>query len=107
MIDDTLRSLESRIHSSSLDAETRSSLEALISQLKTEIDKLEDEEQAESIAAHTESGAREALRSERDEDLFSHALDGMQKSVRRFEASYPDLTRVVNGICQQLSNLGI
>jgi hypothetical protein len=107
MIDDTLRSLESRIQSSSLDPEARASLEGLISQLKAEIDKLEDEEQAESIAAHTDSGAREALRSDPDEDLLSHTLEGMRKSARRFEANYPDLTSVVNSICQQLSNLGI
>jgi hypothetical protein len=107
MIDDTLRSLENRIDSSSLDPQSRASLEDLIARLKAEIDKLDDEEQAESVIAHTAAGAREALRSEKDDDLLSHTLEGMRKSVRRFEASYPDLTGVVNTICQQLSNLGI
>ena len=107
MIDDTLRSLEARIQSPTLDPDTRASLQELVEQLKTEIDKLEDAEQAESVVAHTAAGAREALRVDKDDDLLSHTLEGMQKSVRRFEASFPDLTKVVNSICQQLRNLGI
>lgn len=64
-------------------------------------------EQAESIAGFTESGAREALRSQPDPELLDTSLDGLRKSVREFEASHPKLTEVVNAICHQLSNLGI
>ena len=108
MIDETLNTLERRIENATgLAGETRASLQALVADLRREVDKLEDADQAESIAAHTDTGAREALRAEPDADLFSHAMDGMQKSVRRFEASHPELTGIVNGICQHLSNLGI
>ena len=108
MIDDTLNTLEHRIqHAQNLDGTTRRSLEALLGELRREVDKLGNTEQAESVAAHTAAGAREALREERDEDLFSHTLEGMRKSVRQFEVSHPDLTAVVNNICQHLSNLGI
>ena len=108
MIDDTLRSLEQRIQSAeTLDVDSRAQLQELVLKLRAEVDHLENEEQAESILANADSGAREALRQERDEDLFHHALEGMEKSVRGFSASHPDLAGVVNGICQQLSNLGI
>lgn len=108
MIDDTLNKLEARLkHSHNLSERNRRELEALVKELRREIDLLDDEERAESIAAFTESSAREALRDEKDEDLLDLSLQGLDKSTRQFEASHPKLTSVVNNICHQLSNLGI
>ena len=108
MIDDTLRSLEQRIQEAeSLDVDARAQLQELVLKLRKEVDQIDNPEQAESIVANADSGTREALRKEQDEDLLHHALEGMEKSVRGFSASHPDLAGVVNGICQQLSNLGI
>ncbi len=110
MIHNTLQKIESRLAASStLSAETRGALEALLRDLRREIDSLEGDraEEAESIAAFTEASAREALRDQQDQDLLDLSIHGLHRSVRHFEASHPKLTQVVNGICQQLSNLGI
>jgi len=108
MIEDTLHKLEARLKKSkNLTAENRLALQDLIQNLRLQIDDLEDEDSAESIAGFTEASTREALRENQDQDLLDVALDGLQKSTREFEASHPKLTSVVNNICQQLSNLGI
>ena len=108
MIEDTLHKLENRLkQSKNLNPENRKALQKLVNELRTEIDQLDDDERAESIAGFTENSAREALRKEQDQDLLDIALDGLHKSTRDFEVSYPKLTAVVNNICQQLSNLGI
>jgi hypothetical protein len=110
MIHDTLQKIELRLAASeTLSDENRAALETLLKDLRTEIDTLSGDrvEEAESIAAFTESSAREALRTKQDPDLLEASIQGLQRSVRHFEASHPDLTQVVNGICQQLSNLGI
>lgn len=110
MILDTLKKIEARLNASAtLSDESRAVLEALLGDLRREIGSLPHEraEEAESIAAFTESSAREALRETRDPDLLDAALHGLRTSVRHVEASHPKLTEVVNGICQQLSNLGI
>jgi len=108
MVEDTLKKLEQRLASSeSLSDEARDSLRSLVEELRAEIEQIEDSEQAESIAAFTESSAREALRSAQDEDLLELSMQGLRSSTRSFEASHPKLVTVVNGICQQLSSLGI
>ena len=108
MIDDTLAKLEARLRDSdNLSDENRQALEALVKELKSEIDTLEDRDSADSIAGFSEGGAREALRRETDPDLLDLNLQGLQRSARSFEASHPKLVSVVNSLCQQLSNLGI
>lgn len=110
MIHETLKKIDARLAASpTLSGENREALEALLSELRHEIDQLKGDraEEAESLAAFTEAGAREALRAQQDPDLLDLSLTGMRRSVRHFEVSHPQLTQVVNGICQQLSNLGI
>jgi len=108
MIDDTLQKLEARIaHAEHLSPENRESLNSLLAELRQEVQTLQDTEHAESITGFADHSTREALRSQPDAELRDHAISGLQKSVRNFEASHPSLTAVVNGICQQLSNLGI
>lgn len=108
MIEDTLHKLEQRLESSeNLTPESRQALQNLVSELRREIATLEDSERAESIAGFTDNSTREALRTEKDEDLLDLSLQGLKSSTREFEVSHPSLTSVVNSICQQLSNLGI
>lgn len=108
MIDDTLNKLDNRLkHSENLSEKSRRELETLVKELRKEINALDDEERAESIAGFTESSTREALRNEKDEDLLDLSLQGLEKSTREFEASHPKLMAVVNNLCHQLSNLGI
>ncbi len=110
MIHNTLEKIETRLAAApTLSGENRQALESLLRELRTEIDALEGGrvEEAESIAAFTESSTREALRVSRDEDLLNLSIHGLQRSVRHFEVSHPKLTQAVNGICHQLSNLGI
>jgi hypothetical protein len=108
MIEDTLTQLENRLRQSdNLSPENREALQTLVQDLRKQIDELDDEDQAESIAGFSESTAREALRRETDQDLLDLNLEGLQKSARHFEASHPDLISVVNNLCHQLSSLGI
>lgn len=110
MIHDTLHKIEARLaEAETLTPETRAALETLLAELKTEIAAVDQNlsEAAESIAGFTESSTREALRRQQDPDLLDASLDGLRRSVREFELSHPKLTEVVNGICQQLSNIGI
>lgn len=110
MIQDTLQKIEQRLATSTnLSPENRNALEALVKDLRQEVESLNrnQPEQADSIAGFTEASTREALRTHQDPDLLDLSLNGLQQSVREFEISHPHLTSVVNGICQQLSNLGI
>ncbi len=108
MIEDTLEKLEARLAAAeTLTEEQRNSLQTLVSELRSEIDALEDDDHADRIAGFTEAGAKEALREQTDMDLLDVNLDGLRKSVRHFEASHPALISVVNNVCRQLSSLGI
>ena len=110
MLNDTLSKIEQRLsQAENLKPENRAALEELLATLRSEIEAVssESDEKADSIAGFTESSAREALRAKQDQDLLDLSLDGLRKSVRDFETSHPELTRVVNAICHQLSNLGI
>ncbi len=110
MIQETLKKIDERLAASpTLSPENRAALEQLLQDLRREIDAMDDEqaEQAESIAGFTAASAREALRQSRDPDMLEYSIEGLRRSVREFELSHPKLTQVVNGICHQLSNLGI
>lgn len=110
MIQDTLRKIETRLQEApNLPPETRVALESLLNDLKEEVSVLSEDRQeaVESIAGFTDSSTREALRQTQDPDLLDVSLDGLKRSVRDFELSHPKLTDIVNGICHQLSDLGI
>ena len=105
MIHDTLNNIERRLQeSTNLQPENRSALEEMLAQLRSEIEEMrEDEsEQADSI-----TGFAEALRDKQDKELLALNLSGLEKSVRDFEVSHPQLTSVVNSICKALSDIGI
>jgi queuine/archaeosine tRNA-ribosyltransferase len=108
MIDDTLAKLDRRLQDAqNLSDENRAAMLALVTELRQEIETLEDADSADSIAGFTEGGAREALRNQTDADLLELNLQGLQRSAQSFQTSHPKLISVVNSLCQQLSNLGI
>ena len=110
MIKETLRRIEANIaENTTLPEERKHELITLVDQLKSEIEQLETthSEDAGSIASYTESSVREATRSEPDDVLLQHTLDGLSLSVRRFEVSHPTLMGVINTISQVLSGSGI
>lgn len=110
MVDETLAKIEARIRASeSLSPERKGELLELLGQLRREVGALPpaDADAARSITGFTEVSAHEATRQRRDPKRLRHALDGLRASVTEFEESHPNLVRIVNSICNTLSNLGI
>ena len=110
MINETVKRIEKNIaENETMTGERKNELMSLVGQLKDEINQLETthQEAAGSIASYAESSVREAVRSEPDDLLLKHSLDGLSLSVRRFEVSHPTLIDVINTIGQVLTGSGI
>jgi len=77
--------------------------------LRTEVSHLSkiDAEDAQSIAGFTEVSIHEAIREDKNPQLLKLSLKGLSTSVKSFENSHPKLARIVNSICNSLSNIGI
>ena len=110
MVEETITQIEERIKkANSLNDERKRELLDLLSTLRTEVSHLSktDAEDAQSIAAFTEVSIHEAIREEKNPKLLDLSLKGLSTSVKRFENSHPKLVRIVNSICDTLSNIGI
>lgn len=109
-MDETLDRIEARIRAAeSLSPERKRELLALLEQLRREVGALPpvQQEQARSVTGFAEVSTHEATRARHNPKLLAHALEGLRASVSEFEQSHPNLVRVVNAICNTLSNLGI
>lgn len=110
MIDDTLAKIQQRLESTAhLPPEKRRELLDLMAQLKTEIADVarNDPDQARSITGFTELSAHEATRQAPSAATMRNAIEGLESTVKGFEAAHPKLTAVVNRLAESLSNLGI
>jgi hypothetical protein len=110
MVEETITQIEARIKKAkSIDDERKKELLDLLSTLKTEVSKLSKTaaEDAQSITGFTEVSIHEAIREEKNPQLLDVSLRGLSTSVKRFENSHPKLVRIVNSICNTLSNIGI
>ncbi|HEX2955470.1 MAG TPA: DUF4404 family protein [Chitinispirillaceae bacterium] len=109
MIYETIKRIEKEIETNVTDDKEKKELLDLIDNLKLEIESLKDThgDTIRSITTFTEAGIFEGTREERDEELFQHAVKGMQLSVREFEVSHPKLTNIINAIGNTLNNIGI
>jgi hypothetical protein len=110
MVEETITQIEARIKKAkSIDDERKKELLDLLSTLKTEVSKLSKTaaEDAQSTTGFTEVSIHEAIREEKNPQLLDVSLRGLSTSVKRFENSHPKLVRVVNSICNTLSNIGI
>jgi len=110
MVEETITQIEARIKKTkSLNDERKKELLNLLSTLKTEVSQLSknDAEDAQSIINFTEVSIHEAIRGEKNPQLFKLSLEGLSTSVKRFENSHPKLVGIVNSIFNTLSNVGI
>ena len=109
MIHDTLAQIEKRLQSASIEPQNKTKLLKLLSELKTEINKLAKtkKEQSESIAGFTHVVTYEATREKKNSTLLKISLEGLASSVKEFEVSHPKLVENVNNICVILSRMGI
>ena len=110
MVEETITQIEARIKKTkSLNDEGKKELLDLLSTFKTEVSQLSktDAEDAQSIIGFTEVSIHEAIREEKNPQLFKLSLEGLSTSVKRFENSHPKLVGIVNSICNTLSNIGI
>ena len=106
MIENRIDKIEEQVRgASSIPAETKAELLKLLAALKTEIAALPEvhQETARTIAGFAHEATREELKPQRVEA----AVQGLTDSVKGFEASYPNLTQIVNRIAFVLSNMGI
>jgi hypothetical protein len=107
---DILAELEAKLQKTdTLHAKDREELLKLLTDLKSEITTLlqTHEEDAQSIVGFTHVSTYEATRQQKNQYLFSIAVEGLSKSVEGFEVSHPALVSTVNKISAMLSNMGI
>lgn len=110
MLEETLSRMEAAIRRiEKAGPKEKAELVALLGRLKEEVRALHSthSEQARSIASFADSAAHEATRSPQAEVLRRHSREGLGASVADFEASHPELVRLVNELCTQLARLGI
>lgn len=109
MIADTIARIEKRLAESSLDPAEKQRLVDLVAQLRQELDALpaDSAEKASSVASFAEVAAQEATRGEKNPDLVAHATQGLEKAAHGLGRGYPGLTRIVNQLCELLSDTGI
>lgn len=107
MIEDTLEKIKGRL--GHVAPEQREALMALLSDLKEEVDQLAQtrEESARSVAGFADVSAHEATRPDRNASLADLSLQGLSSSVQDLESSHPRLVRLVNAVCDALSNIGV
>ena len=109
MIRDTISKIEARLQgANACSDEARAELLQLLGGLKREIGTV-DEEQARSIAGHTDHLTAQAIaeESERNPESLKRGLQDLAQSVEGFETSHPRLVAVVNRIATTLANIGI
>ena len=107
---DILAELETKLQKTdTLHAKDREELLKLLTDLKSEIITLSQthEEDVQSIVGFTHVSMYEAIRQQKNQHLFSIAVNGLLESVEGFEASHPALVSTVNKISAMLSNMGI
>lgn len=110
MITETIKRITQTIEKNeSLDDGKKQEILRLVADLKNEVAKLSEthSDAVDSIVSYAESSVREAVREERNPELFSHTLKGLVLSVRRFEVSHPTLIGIINNIGHTLTNIGI
>ncbi len=106
---DTLESIEETVRRSNVEETEKRELLELLAKLKSEIGPLAktNVDDAKSIVGLAEVSANEAMRERPRPEVLTPSLSALDSSVKSFEASHPDLVRVVNSISMMLSNIGI
>ncbi len=110
MVQDTIKRIEEMVRENdAIGKDTKSQLLKLIEELKPEMERLSKshEEDAESVAGFMERSTHETLRKEKNPALKQMALDGLSASVRKIEASHPQLVKQIDYIINELASYGL
>ncbi|MDX1921123.1 MAG: DUF4404 family protein [Candidatus Caenarcaniphilales bacterium] len=110
MIEETIKKIEQSLRESeSFTPEKRKELLGLLEALKKEVAELpvSHQDQAQRIMRFTELSAYEITHKNQNSKLQKLSLEGLNESVKEFEASHPQLVASVNAFCQALSGMGI
>lgn len=83
-------------------------IEALLRELRKEIDKIDEVDEASekklnSLINSVEKKLSNSIDAEEDEELLSR----LQSTIRHLEVSHPELTETMNNIMTTLSNMGL
>lgn len=111
MIQERIRKIEEIILTSTLiSEENREELLNQLRSLRSEVNAISDNTSGNLQLNEDTRGYTPAVNEERDtsdENQLSGQVEGLSESVRKFEASHPDLVKKVNEICVLLANSGI
>jgi len=112
MIKERLDQIEKKLHAADeLADDLREQLLEKLEELKAELESGRtasfDPESLNSLLGFTQLSAHEALRPQQDPELLKLALQGVDRSLERFETDHPRLVNLVNNFCITLSNMGI
>ncbi|MCH9769678.1 MAG: hypothetical protein K0U12_02250 [Gammaproteobacteria bacterium] len=102
MLKEDLARLEQLIkEAKNLEPQRRQELQQLAKELRAELETLAKTErnQAQSISSYAKLAAHESLREDQDNELHELSTTGLKASIRKLEASHPDLTRIIQQIC--------
>lgn len=104
MLTDNIKKIQSLVKNSDhLSEQDREKLLKLSNELHDELQSLEKTEQthARKIAEHTLQIADAALKKDSEAENHRESVDDLKDSVREFEVSHPNLSRIVASICAQ------
>ncbi|MCP4050121.1 MAG: DUF4404 family protein [bacterium] len=110
MIKDSFNKIENMINSSKkINQEKKAVLLSLSKKLKGELGELAktDIDQAKSVAHFTKITTHEHLRDKNNKKLLKLSNSGLKESIRDFEISHPDMTKLIDNICLILSDIGL
>lgn len=110
MIEEKIAQMEKRIQNSSAMSESqKQEFIDLLAGMKKELSLIQgaSADDAVSIANFAESSIHESTREGGNSPLAAVSREGLSQSVRKFEASHPDLFGAVNAVCDYLAGLGI
>lgn len=110
MSEEQIRKAESALESATgISSDKKSELLTLLSNLKSALGSASQThyEAAQGVARLAGASAREATRPDKKPELLGAALDRLKQSVKKFEATHPDLVITVNGFATALAEMGL
>lgn|GEM_PF-4260204 len=106
---ETLERMKKRIaQSDGIAGDDKAALADLLAELEAEIEHLPEDhhDHMKTVAGFAELSALEASKTDTDEDLLHHALDGMRKAAERFGENHPKVVRVVSDVAKTVGRMG-
>ena len=99
MIEDTIRQIEERLHSSeNIAPATRTELLAMLANLRAE---------AKSLPAGTATKPTSRSGETPNAESMEDSVEQLRRSVEEFEGSHPQVVQLVNHLANTLAGLGI